>query len=132
MSWEKRGDAIRDAADLVKAISTLCTISAHWLYPIRQRDRDYPYAVVSTLAHTSMNEWGGSESAVTNTFSCDIYTDKKENLESLVKRVSTNLLSNNVRVVGRVDGRDGASTRFSAHLTLQASYDVFGRTFRGL
>jgi len=132
MSWEKRGDAIRDAEDLLDAIKKLCKIEGvYWMYPVRLRTADDPLVVVASISHTSLSEWGGQETAVTNTFSCDIYTRKHETLERLVKDISSALLSNNVRLVGRFDGRDGVSQRFSAHLTLQASYDVFGRTFRG-
>jgi len=130
--WEKRGDVIADSNDLVNAIKTMCGIKGvYWLYPVRLKISDDPMIVVSTLSQSSSSEWGGIESASTATFSCDIYTKDPEKLEDLVKEVSENLLLNHVRRVGRVDGRDGVSKRFSVHLTFQASHDVYGRMYRG-
>ena len=130
--WEKKGDPIRDANDLVKAIETLCEIEkVYWLYPMRGKVADDPLVVVGTISHSSLAEWGGDESAVTDTYTVDIFTAEQEKLEHFVKLISKHLLSNDVRTVGRMDGRDGASQRWAAHLTVRASYDVYGRTFRG-
>ena len=131
--WEKRGDAIADAEDLVRAIKTLCGLpGVYWHYPVRTRSPEDPLITVSAVAHSSPFQWGGRETASTETFSCDIFTAKQEKLEHFVKLVSDNMLSNNVRVVGRMDGRGRIGMEFSAHLTLQASRDVYGRTYRGM
>jgi hypothetical protein len=131
--WEKQGDAIRCAEDLVQAIKALCGIEGvYWLYPMRNLVSDDPKVVVGTIAHSSTAEWGGAEIAVTDTYTVDIFTGKQEKLEHFVKLISSNLLSNNVRTVGRTDGRSGGSKTWSAHLTVRASYDVYGRTFRGM
>jgi len=132
MLWSKKGDVIGDVDDLGKAIKTLTGLNAYWHYPNVPKVSDKQFCVIATLAHVSHGEWGGVEIAVTNTYSCDIYTRDSDALEQLVSMVSGALLGNNVRTVGRTDGRDSISQRWSAHLTLQASYDVYGRMYRGL
>jgi|GEM_PF-4698876 len=135
--WEKKGDLIANTDDLIKAVKTLVgpeisNFDAFRMYPTHPKTSADPFVVVNTMSRMSGGEWMGRETTVTVYYSVDIFTEKLEKLEYFVKTVSDNLLSNNVRVVGRTDGRDRASTRWSAHLTVRASYDGYGRMFRGM
>jgi len=130
--WEKRGDVIDTAEDLVQAIKTLTGYKGvYWTYPTRGPVGDDPLIVVGNLAHVSQSEWGGQETVVVNSFSVDVFTSDQKKLEHFVKTVKYSLLSNDVRIVGRTDGRSGASTRFSAHLTVRAAHNAYGQMHRG-